>query len=155
MVGVFASLCAASHKPRGNHRAHTTPIPHFTRGQENSQHSRARTERMEEWKREATAGFTWQTAARCQQQMDSDGFSTWISLLAGNPSLLLSVDTKSMGERNHRKTINQNQAMCSTHQTEHYSLTMLCPSLRGTPNKRQTNTSPNIYRDTLLCRGMR
>lgn len=143
--GVFASVCAAAHKPMGNHRAHTTPSPYFSRGQENSQSSRAGTEMMQELEKGA---HCWLHLTDSCQMPAADGFRcTWISLLAGKPSLLLSTDTKSVWEINHRKTINENQEMCS----EHYSLTMLCPSLRGPPNKRHTNTSPNICCDNKYC----
>lgn len=106
------SVCAAAHKPMGDHRAHTTPTPHFTRGQENGQRSRAGTEMMEEL--ENWTHCRLYLTDSCQMPA-ADGFRrTWISLLAGNPSLLLSTDTKSVWELNSRKAINKNQEMCYT-----------------------------------------
>lgn len=103
VVGVFASVCAATHKPMGNHRAHTTPIPYFTRGQENSQWSGAGTEMMEELENRT---HCWLHLTDSCQRPAADGFrGTWISLLPESPSLLLSMDTK---------TMNENQETCST-----------------------------------------
>lgn len=112
VVGACASVCAAAHKPMGNHRAHTAPTPHLTRGQENSQPSRAGSAMMEEL--ENWAHCRLYLTDSCQMPA-ADGFRcTWISLLAGNPSLLLSTDTKSVWELNSRKAINENQETCYT-----------------------------------------
>lgn len=101
VVGVFASLCAASHKPMGNHRAHTTPIPYFTRGQENSQRSRAGTEMMEELE---NGTHCWLHLTDCCQMPAADGFlelsASWEPLLAAIHGHKSCVRTKP--QKNHK-----------------------------------------------------
>jgi len=89
----------------GNHRAHKIHITSFTGGHENGKQSRGKHQNdLGTVKLQPTAGLTGQSAARGWQQVNAD---TLGSLLAGNPSLPPAMDTKSTGEGNGRKAINE------------------------------------------------
>lgn len=143
---VCIRLCCCP-QTQGNHRAHTAPTPHLTRGQENSQQNRAGTEMMEELEK---GTHCWLHLTDSCQMSAADGFwGTWISLLAGNPSLLLSMDTKPVWELNCRKTINENKETCSTSDWALQPYNAVSQSERNTKWDRQTHSQ--IFIVTHCC----
>lgn len=87
------------------------------------------------WKTEPTAGFTW-------QQMDSEALGSLCYLKAPHAAIL--------GHKNHEW-----EPRNMFHIRLSITASQCCVLVSEEHQTRHTNTSPKIYRDTLLCRGMR